>query len=61
MFERMEITESIYEGVVTPSNKKPFRHNPTILESVVKREENLTCQILTRQRIRALASSINDM
>ena len=34
MFERMEIAESIYEGVVTPSCKKIIGKNPTVLESV---------------------------
>ena len=27
MFERMEIAESIYEGVVEPSHKKPYRED----------------------------------
>ena len=35
MFERIEIADSIYEGVVTPSyNKKLLGHKPTILYSV---------------------------
>ena len=36
MFERMEITESIYEGVVTPSYKKLLGQKTTILESLGK-------------------------
>ena len=31
-FERMEIAESIYEGVVTTSYKKPLGKNPTALD-----------------------------
>ena len=34
MFERMEIAESIYEGVVTGSYKKILGQNPTVLGSV---------------------------
>ena len=34
MFEHMEIAESIYEGVVTPSYKKLLRNNPTVLYSI---------------------------
>ena len=39
MFERMEISESIYEGVVTPSYKKLLGYKPTVLYSVGKIEE----------------------
>ena len=31
MFERMEIAEIIYEGVVKPSYKKILGQNPTLL------------------------------
>ena len=34
MFERMEIAESIYEGVVTPSYKKLIGQKPIVLDSV---------------------------
>ena len=39
MFERMEISESIYEGVVTPSYKKLLGYKPTVLDSVIIIEE----------------------
>ena len=39
MFERMEISEIIYEGVVTTSYKKLLGQNPTVLDSVgIKKE-----------------------
>ena len=37
MFERMEIAESIYEGVVTTSYKKLLGQNLTVLDLLVKR------------------------
>ena len=61
MFERMEIVESIYEGVVTPFYEKILRKNLTALDSVGKIEERPPLQTLTSQRIRALTSAVNDM
>ena len=61
MFERMEISESIYEGVVTPSYKKLLRQNPTVLNSVGIIEEDLSCQTLTLQLMGALVSAVNYM
>ena len=61
MFERMEIAESIYEGVVTPSNKKLIRHKPTVLYSLGIREEKPPRQTLTPWNIKALASAVNDV
>ena len=46
MFEHMEISESIYGGVVTIYYKKLLRQKPTILDSVVTREEKTIHQIL---------------
>ena len=40
MFECMEISESTYNGVVTPSYKKLLGQNPTVLESVGIGEDN---------------------
>ena len=34
MFERIEISESIYEGVVTPSYKILLGQKPNVLDSV---------------------------
>ena len=61
MFERMEIAEIIYEGVVTPYYKKLLGQNSTVLNSVVKKEENPPCQIITLRRMGALAISVNGM
>ena len=47
MFKRMEIEESIYEGVVEPSYKKLLRQMPTMLVSPGKLGENTPRQLLT--------------
>ena len=47
MFERMDIADSIYEGVVEPSNKKLLENMPTVLFTSVYIEEQPPCQILT--------------
>ena len=61
MFERMEITESIYEGVITPSYKKLLSKKPTIMDSLGIKEDNTPCQKLTPRGMRALAININYM
>ena len=61
MFERMEITESIYEGVITPSYKKLLSKKPTIMDSLGIKEDNTPCQTLTPRGMRALAININYM
>ena len=61
MFERMQIEESIYEGVVSTSYIKLVRQKPTVLDSVGKREEKASHKIITSRRMRALASAVNDM
>ena len=61
MFERMEISESIYEGMVSPSYKKILGQTPTVLDSVGIREENTPRQTLTPRSMRALESAVNDM
>ena len=61
MFERTEIAESIYEGVVTPSYKKVLRQKPTVLDSLGIREEKPPRQILAPQRMGALESSVNNI
>ena len=57
MFERMEISESIYEGVVEPSYKNQLGKIPPVLVTAGKREDNPPCQILTPRQVRALASA----
>ena len=47
MFGRMDIAKSIYEGVLTPSYKKPLGQMKKVLDSLVTIEENLNCIILT--------------
>ena len=61
IFERMETAEDIYEGAVTPYLKKLPGQNPTVLDSLGIREENIPRQTLTPQRMRALASAVNYM
>ena len=61
MFERMEIAESIYEGVVTPSYKKLLVQKPTVLELLGKREEIQPRQTITPQHMGAPESVVNDM
>ena len=61
MFERMEIAESIYEGVVTPSYKKLPGQKQTLMDSVGKIEKHPPRQILTPQRMGVVESAINNM
>ena len=61
MFERMEISESIYEGMVSPSYKKILGQTPNVLDSVGIREEKTPRQTLTPRSMRALESAVNDM
>ena len=57
MFERMEISESIYEGLVQPSYKKLPIKMPTVLVTSGKRKEKPHLHGLAPRRVRALASS----
>ena len=61
MSARMEISEGIYEGVVTISYKKLLRQKPSVLESLVIREEKPPCQKLTLRRMGAMTSATNNM
>ena len=61
MFERMEIAESIYEGVVEPYYKNLAGETPTVMVTAYKREEKPPHHGLAPRRVRALASSENDM
>ena len=61
MFERMEIAESIYEGVVSPSYKKIPGQTPTVLGSVGIREEKPHRQTLTPRSMGALERAVSDM
>ena len=61
MFEHMEIAESIYQGVVTPSYKKLPGKNPTILDSVGIREDKPPFQNPPPQNVRSLASAVNNI
>ena len=47
IFERMEIAEYIYEGVVEPSYKNLLGKMPSVLVTAVKIEEKLPHQKLT--------------
>ena len=61
MFEQMEITETIYEGVVEPYLKKPIYHMLTVLSTKNKREEYPPNQNLTLRRVIELESVIKGM
>ena len=47
MFERTEIAESIYEGVVEPSYKELIIQIPILIASTGRLEKNPPGQILT--------------
>ena len=61
MFKRMEISESIYEDVVTLYYQKILGYNTTVLDSLVIIEEELPCQTLTPRSMGMLASAVNDV
>ena len=61
MFDCMEIAESIYKGVVEPSNKNLLEQAPTFLATAGKREENPPRNGFALRRVRALASAENYM
>ena len=57
MFERMDISEYIYEGVVEPSYKKLLGKNPTVLVTSGKRGEKPPHHRITLGWVRVLASA----
>ena len=61
IFERTEIAESIYEGVVEPYYKSLLGKMPTVLVTAGKREENPPCIGLSLRRVRVLASAEKGM
>ena len=61
IFERTEIDEYIYKGVVEPSYKKIPRQIPTLLVLAGIREDNPPHLRLTTVQVRVLASAENDM
>ena len=61
MFERMDIYESIYEGVVETYYKKLLGQTPTVLVTSGKRQEKTPSHRITPRRVRALASTEKDM
>ena len=61
MFESMEITESIYEGVVEPSYKNLLGQTPTGMVTAGIREENPPSYGLSPRKVRVLASAENTM
>ena len=52
---------NIYEGLVTPSYKKPLRQKPTVLVTAGIREDKPPCHGLSLIRARALESAENNM
>ena len=61
MFEHIEIDESIYECVVTPSYKTLLGKKPNEMYSVEIIEKKPPCQTLTPRRMGALISAVNYM
>ena len=61
MFEKMDIAESIYEGVVEPSYKNLLGQTPTVLVTSVIIEDTTPCQIITLRWAKALASTEKNM
>ena len=61
MFECMEISESIYEGVVEPSYKKLLGQTPNVLVAACKREENPPRREVSPRRVRSLESAEKGM
>ena len=61
IFEGMEISESIYKGVVELSYKNPPQQTPTVLVTVGIREEKPPCHGLASRRVRALTSAENEI
>ena len=57
MFERMEISESIYKGVVETSYKNLPDQMPTVLFKAGIREENLPRHGLIPRRVRYMEIS----
>ena len=55
IFERIDISESIYKSVVERSYKNLPRQMPTVLVTSGIREENMPCHRLTLRGVRALA------
>ena len=55
------ITESIYEGVVTPSYKKLLRQMPTILVISLNRGEKPPCLRATPIRVTVMEIAENEM
>ena len=61
IFEKMEISGSIYEGVVEPYHKNLLVQKPAVLITAVKIEDNPPHHILTPQWSRSLTSAENGM
>ena len=61
MFKRMEIAESIYEGVVEPSYKNIPRKTPIVLFTEGKREEKPTSHVIYPRSVKALLGAENNM
>ena len=61
MFERMEISESIYERVVAQFYNNLPGQTPTVMVTAGKREEKPPCRGLAQRRVRVLERTENDM
>ena len=61
MFDRIEISETIYECVLTPYYYKLVGQNPSVLNSVGIIEEKRPLKILAPRSMGALESAVNNM
>ena len=61
MFERIDISESIYEGGVEPSYKKLFREDANLSGHSRQREENFPHHGLSPRMSRVLGGAENYM
>ena len=57
MFERMEISESIYEGVVEPLYKNPTRADANCADN--SKKKNTLFQVLSLRRLSVLKRTEN--
>ena len=61
MFEKMDMAESVYEGVVKPSYKNLLGQMTTMLVTAGKREDKTPRHRLIPQWVKALGSAENNM
>ena len=61
MFEHMEISETMYAGVVEPSDKNLLGNMKTVMVTVEKKQDKPPHIRLTPRQVRFLSSAETDM